>query len=146
MAGLTGVIHHMDQEDDIPSTEAIQSEPQWADAPLWVNLAEAAELLTSDPVAAEKQVREILALVPGEPHAIRLLIDAIRVQGDVERARAELDALTQEFPKLAVVYFEQGLLLHELGEHEAAIRALSRTVELEPKHPAAWRTLGDELA
>jgi predicted Zn-dependent protease len=135
----------MDQEDEIQSIEPIQNEPQWADAPLWVNLYNAAELLTTDAAAAERQVREILGLVPGEPHAVRLLVDAIRAQGDVSRARAELDSLRAEFPKLAIVHLELGLLLSEIGEREGAIRALFRTVELEPNHHTAWRTLGDEL-
>jgi len=135
----------MDLEDEIQSIEAIPSASKWTDAPLWMNLANVAELLTSDPAAAERQVREILGLVPGEPHAVRLLIDAIRTQGDVSRARDELESLAAEFPKLAVMHLELGLLLSEIGDHKAAIRALFRTVELEPNHPAAWRTLGDEM-
>lgn len=133
-------------DEEFQSAPSLPSEPVWTGAPLWVDLANAANLLEADPAATEKQVRDICKLVPGQPHAVRLLVDALRTQGDVAGAQAALEALAAEYPNLAIFPFELGALLSELGERDAAIRALSRTVELEPKHPAAWRILGDCLA
>ena len=48
-------------------------------------------------------------------------------------------------PEIAAIHFELGLLLADMGDSEAALRALSRVVELEPQHSQAWRALGDAL-
>ncbi|HEX4159479.1 MAG TPA: sulfotransferase [Rhizomicrobium sp.] len=113
---------------------------------LWPDIAGVAELLPTAPAEAERQARAVLALLPGQPHALRILVDALRVQGNIDGARSALESMAKDFPELAVVHQELGTLLGELGDGEAAARALSRAVELEPRHPAAWRSLGDELA
>lgn len=115
-------------------------------APLWPLLNGAAQLLDIDPGRAEAQAREILKNVPAQQQTLTLLVSALRAQGKTDSARAELESLAAEHPGLAAIHYELGLLLGELGERGAAIRALSRVVELEPHHPTAWRALGDELA
>jgi tetratricopeptide (TPR) repeat protein len=114
--------------------------------PLSNILGGAAELLATEPAKAAQQARDILKNVPGQAQALTLLVSALRAQGDTPGARATLESFVAEQPDMAAPHFELGLLLSEIGEHEAAIRALSRVVELEPKHPTAWRALGDELA
>ena len=113
---------------------------------LWTDLAAILDLLATSPAEAEEHARAILKALPGQSNALQILIQALRLQGDVIRARAELESMSAEFPNLAILHFELGQLLSELGEREGAIREFSRTVELEPRHPAAWRTLADELA
>jgi tetratricopeptide (TPR) repeat protein len=115
-------------------------------APLWPQLTGAAQLLDIDPERAEAQAREILRNVPAQQQTLTLLVCALRAQGKTDGARTLLESLAAEQPGLAAIHYELGLLLGELGERDAAIRALSRVVELEPQHPTAWRALGDELA
>jgi tetratricopeptide (TPR) repeat protein len=113
---------------------------------LWADIGGMLDLLPSAPAEAARQARSALKLLPGQPNAVRLLVDALRLQGDIAGARAELESLVAELPDLAVLHHELGLLLSELGDRDGAIRALSRVVELEPRHSTAWRSLGEELA
>ena len=109
-------------------------------------LSDAAQLLATNPALAERRARAILKAVPAQQHALMLLVSARRAQGDTAGARAMLELEAKAQPKLGAIQFELGLLLGELGEHDAAIAALSRVTELEPDHPGAWRALGDALA
>ena len=113
--------------------------------PLWSVLAEAAQPLESNPREAEQRVREVLKNAPGQSQALQLLVDAMRTQGDMAGARATLESMAAELPEIAAVHFELGLLLADMGDSEAALRSLSRVVELEPQHSQAWRALGDAL-
>ncbi|HEX3943030.1 MAG TPA: sulfotransferase [Rhizomicrobium sp.] len=123
-----------------------QARPFGETGPLWGVIAAAAHLLESDPVAVERQLHAILKVAPGQQQALQLLVDARRARGDLAPARAQLESMVAELPQLASIHYELGLLLTELGEIDGAIRALSRVLELEPKHPQAWRSLGDALA
>ncbi|MGD0192816.1 MAG: sulfotransferase [Rhizomicrobium sp.] len=114
--------------------------------PLWTVLSGAAQVLDIDPGQAEAQAREILGNIPGQQQTLTLLVSAMRAQGNTDGARTVLQSLATEHPSLAAIHYELGMLLSELGERDASIQALSRVVELEPKHPTAWRTLGDELS
>ncbi|HEY5048848.1 MAG TPA: sulfotransferase [Rhizomicrobium sp.] len=129
------VIGSMDQANDFQARGYV-----------WSTISGAAEVLDLDPGQTEQQVRQVLKNIPGQQHSLMLLVSALRAKGDTDGARAMLESLSLEQPDLAAVHYELGLLLGELGERDAAIRALSRVVELEPKHPTAWRALGDELA
>jgi tetratricopeptide (TPR) repeat protein len=123
-----------------------QARPFGEAGPLWSVVAAAAHLLESDPAAAERQLRAVLKVAPGQQQALQLLTDARRAQGDMATARAQLESMAAELPQLASIHYELGLLLAELGEIDEAIRSLSRVLELEPKHPQAWRAFGDALA
>jgi tetratricopeptide (TPR) repeat protein len=114
--------------------------------PLWTVIAEAAHHLETDPDEAERRILAALNTAPGQQQALQLLVDARRARGDLAGARALLEGMASETPELATVHYELGLLQAEMGEREAAVRSLSRVVRLEPKHPQAWRTLGDLLA
>lgn len=113
--------------------------------PLWSILARAADLLESDPVKAGQEAEAALKVAPGQQQALQLLVAARRTQGDVAGARAVLESMVAETPGLASLHYELGLLFAETGDNEAAVRALSRAVELEPAHPQAWRSIGDAL-
>jgi tetratricopeptide (TPR) repeat protein len=107
-------------------------------------LAQAARMLTTRPDLAEEQAREILTAVPGQPHALLMLGAARRLQSDAAEARAILEPLTLAQPNAPDVQFEFGMALAALGENRKAIAALSRATAFNPKHPQAWRALGDE--
>ncbi|MFL5239849.1 MAG: tetratricopeptide repeat-containing sulfotransferase family protein [Rhizomicrobium sp.] len=113
--------------------------------PLWNILAGAAQVLESNPEEAGRQAEQLLNIAPGQQQALQLLVDARRADGDLAGARARLEAMAAELPDVAAVHCELGLLLIEAGDLQGAIRSLSRVVELEPRHPRAWRALGDAL-
>src|SRR6185295_5819325 len=113
--------------------------------PLWSILMEAVQVADSNPGQAEEYARAVLKFAPGQQHALQFLADTKRVHGDLAGARTMLESMAAELPGLASIHYELGLLLAEMGETEAAVHSLSRVVELEPKHPHAWRTLGDAL-
>lgn len=109
-------------------------------------LNEIARLLRADAKAAAAKAREFLKQYPGQRQALALLVSAHRLAGDLGGARTALLQMVEAQPGLAAVHYELGLLLHEAGERDDAIAALSRAVALEPRHAQAWRALGDALA
>ncbi|HEX3664913.1 MAG TPA: sulfotransferase [Rhizomicrobium sp.] len=113
---------------------------------LWPALGNLARILVTDPATAEQGARELLDIIPAQPQALQLVVYAFRIRGDTAGARTFLETMAVQRPGLAAVHYELGLLLADIGESEAAVGALSRVVELEPDHPSAWRTLGEELA
>ena len=115
------------------------------EAPLWSVLASATQLLENDPEEAERQALAALKVAPGQSQALQLLVSAKRVLGNLAGARATLEAMAAETPNLANLHYEIGLLLMETGEADAAIRSLSRVMELEPEHTFAPRALADAL-
>jgi tetratricopeptide (TPR) repeat protein len=108
-------------------------------------LDRAAELLLASPALAERQAVEILKVVPGDPRAVLVLGTARRKGGDVAGARAVLEPLAREQPRVANVHQELGLALLMLGEADAALAALRRATALKPALPEAWRAIGDIL-
>lgn len=116
-----------------------------ADVQLWTVLAQAADLLETDPAQAERRAQAALRSAPGQQQALQLVIAARRAMGDLAGGRALLETMAAETPNLASVHFELGLIYAEENENESAVRALSRVVELEPAHPQAWRALADAL-
>jgi tetratricopeptide (TPR) repeat protein len=113
--------------------------------PLWAALAEAAHNAETNTHEAERRLESILKIAPGQPQALQLLLDLRRATGDLPGARAMMESMANELPGLASVHFELGLLAADLGDSESAARSFSRVVELEPRHPQAWRALGDAL-
>jgi predicted Zn-dependent protease len=108
-------------------------------------LAHAERLLARDPKLAEAQAREILRVMPGHPDASRLLGAALRMGEDASAAVEVLRPLAAVHPHAAALQYELGLALGDTGESADAIAALRRAVRAEPKHPHAWRALGDLL-
>jgi tetratricopeptide (TPR) repeat protein len=114
-------------------------------ATLQAALAHTARLLQSDPKAAEAQAREILRTIAGQPEALLLLGSALRRQGDPAGARDVLKELTGPWLRSAAAQYELGLAYADLRDGSAAVSTLRRAAELNPKHPHAWRALGDQL-
>lgn len=110
-----------------------------------VALRRAATLLESHPPLAERQAREILKVVPGDPRAKMLLGASLRRQGDAPAARDILEPLGREQQSTWVVHLELGLALQALGEGQAALIALRHAVALNRDLPQAWRAIGDQL-
>ncbi|MGN6513308.1 MAG: tetratricopeptide repeat protein, partial [Lysobacteraceae bacterium] len=112
-------------------------------ASLEVALAHLQRLLATDPALAEAQAREILAVVPDQPVALRLLAASHALRGDVERALAILQPLAAAHPRWARAQLDLGLALGQARRGAEALAVLRRAVALDPKLPGAWRALGD---
>lgn len=115
-------------------------------ASLAAALEHASRLLPSRPDLAERQAREILAVVPDDPRAKLILGSARRRLGDAAAAWAVLEPLAKTQPRSANTHHELGLTLAALGEGGSAIHALRRAVSLKRDMPDAWRALGDQLS
>jgi len=109
-------------------------------------ILETARLLATDRETAEENALAILKRAPGQAEALALLIGARRLAHDLSGARDVLQAMTDKTPNLASLQYELGIVLHELGDFDAAAAAFSRVVEFEPSHANAWRALADALA
>lgn len=112
---------------------------------LHVAMAHASRLLKDDPALAVEQAVEILGAVPNHAPAVLLLAAAHRRAGNPEAALRVIEPLVRTESEAAASHFEHGLVLAALGRGDEAIEALRKTVELEPGHPEAWRSLADHL-
>ena len=116
------------------------------DAPLSTSLVNAGSALETDASTVPTVAGEILDAVPGQPQALLLLVSSLRLLGQQDVACEVLEWMAGVHPNLAAVRYELGLLLGRLGRTKEAIEHLSRVVDLEPNHPAAWRALGNQQA
>jgi tetratricopeptide (TPR) repeat protein len=112
---------------------------------LQVALKNAADLLAHDPQLAEEQAQEILKVYPDTVDAKRILASAYRLQKLPQKG---LDVLA---PLLAG-NDDSPDFLHEIaqcqgavGQGDEAIGALRKAVTIDPKHKAAWDSLGHQL-
>ena len=112
---------------------------------LKVAMDHALRLLETDPVLAAGQLQAILEAIPDHAPALLLLATAKRRLGKPEAALEILEPLIEKHKNVAAAHFELGLTQAVLGRGDQAVLALRRTVELNPKHPQAWRHLADHL-
>jgi tetratricopeptide (TPR) repeat protein len=108
-------------------------------------LAHTARLLNTNPLLAIEQASEILKVIPGHPQATLLLGVGHRLNSNAQTAAEVLGSLAAEQPNSASTHFELGLALAAIGQGDAAVNALRRTIKLRPDHPDAWRVLADHL-
>ena len=109
-------------------------------------LMRAAGLQDTDPVAAGRLAADILAANPGHLETALLLAGALRRQHKLAEALSALQALAAQRPEQAVVHWELGRLLAELGRRDEAIATLEKAVQLEPRTAYAWRELSRQYA
>ncbi len=109
-------------------------------------LKHATVLLHQDPRLAEQQATEILKVYSGNEPAMRILAAALRRQGKPRKSLAVLEPLAARNCDSPSFLFEYGQSLGAVGQGDKAIAALRKSVRLDPKHAAAWRALGDQLA
>ncbi len=107
--------------------------------------AQATAALGRNPRAALAQAREIARRVPGHPQAALIEGQALQIIGDLPAARAVLVRLARDQPRSAMVAFELALTHGGLGEHDLAIEALRRAVNLKPDFVPAWQALAAAL-
>ena len=96
---------------------------------LEVALAHAARLLEARPALAVRQAQEILAAIPGQPDAVRLLARAQWAAGDPDGAAATLRRRTAADPRDAAAWRLLADLLQALGDPGGADGAHLSAVE-----------------
>jgi tetratricopeptide (TPR) repeat protein len=112
---------------------------------LKVAMDHALVLLETDPDLAAGQLQAILDAIPNHAPALLLLATAKRRLGKPEAALEILEPLIENHKYVSAAHFELGLTQAVLGRGDQAVLALRRAVELNPKHPQAWRHLADHL-
>jgi tetratricopeptide (TPR) repeat protein len=104
-----------------------------------------AELLATDPSAAERAAERVLARTPKDPRALLILGSARRRRGDMAGARLILEPLAKAYPRAAHTQYEIGLLLAADGDRPAAISSLRQATAVNRDLAEAWRALGEQL-
>ncbi|HLY07178.1 MAG TPA: sulfotransferase [Rhizomicrobium sp.] len=111
-----------------------------------VAISRIADLLGVDAAEAAKEASGVLDVAPGQRQALIVLVSALRLLGHDDVAREMLEWMAEERPRLAAPRYELGMLLAKAATRRESIAQLSQVVQLEPNHPTAWRTLGDQLS
>jgi len=108
-------------------------------------LGNALELLNRDAGLAREQAEEILKVYPDTPKAKRILACAYRLQKKPQRGLDVLTPLLAEFRDSPDFLHEIAQCYGAVGRGDDAINALRSAVSLDPKHAAAWQSLGHQL-
>ncbi len=113
---------------------------------LQIALKNAADLLAHDPQLAEEQVHEILKVYPDTVEAKRILATAFRLQKMPQKGLDVLAPLLAGQTDSPDVLHEIAQCQGGVGRGDDAINALRTAVTIDPKHAAAWQSLGHQLA
>nr|WP_245215692.1 tetratricopeptide repeat protein [Pararoseomonas baculiformis] len=106
-----------------------------------------ADLLTAkgDPAAAEPLYREVLAREPGRTGARHALGNALLLLGRLDDARSELQAASEADPRNPLPVHLLGVVEARRGDRAAALAAMTRALEIEPRFAEAHATRGSLL-
>ena len=116
-----------------------------ASDPLQDALAEASQLLRTQPAQAAQRAQEILKTHPGHPHAALILGVARRIGGNLQGALQVLLPLAKAQPGWAPPSYEVGVALGIAGRRKEAVDWLRRAVQLKADIGDAWRLIADHL-
>ena len=116
-----------------------------ASDPLQDALAEASQLLRTQPAQAAQRAQEILKIHPGHPHAALILGVARRIGGNLQGALQVLLPLAKAQPGWAPPSYEVGVALGIAGRRKEAVEWLRRAVQLKADIGDAWRLIADHL-
>ena len=85
----------------------------------------------------------LLAVDPGNAEGLGIRYEAYRRMGDEENMRAALEELQSADPERIVeAFYQQGMLLFNEGNAQAAVEAFERVLTADPGHPRAHYQLG----
>ncbi len=108
--------------------------------------AEARGLLRADPAAAAERARRIVGHAPGALEASFILGAALRRTGRLDEALAVLAPLAAAHPSAWGLHYEHGMVLAARGDGVAAVAALERATQANPRAWLAWHALADQHA
>jgi tetratricopeptide (TPR) repeat protein len=109
-------------------------------------LKQAASLLQRDPSVAKSKAEALLAQYPDLVAARQILGTAVRLLGDPLKALSLIEPVSRDHGDSPELLHELALCLGAAGRGTDAIDVLRRVLQLNPRHIAAWRSLGDQLA
>jgi len=109
-------------------------------------LKNAVDLLTHDPALAEEQALEILKVYPATAKAKWILASAYRLQKMPKKGLDTLKPMLTEHSDSPDFLHEMARCQAGIGRGEEAINTLRKAVSINPKHAAAWLSLGHQLA
>ncbi|MEW9570964.1 sulfotransferase [Rhodanobacter sp. Si-c] len=95
--------------------------------------------------AAERSVRQVLALAPDNADALRMLGIMAQHRGDHAKAADCFRRVLPVWPDDSELRVGLGIALHECGEVESAMAHLQRACELAPASASAWFNFGEAL-
>ncbi len=85
----------------------------------------------------------LLEIDPGNAEALGIRYEVFRLTGDEEKMQAALDELQSADPdKIVEAFFQQGVLMFNQGNPQAAVEAFQRVLSADPKHSRAYYELG----
>ena len=90
-----------------------------------------------DMALADELYARIPADEPIHPNVLITMAMGHFNQGDTETAKALLDRAIRDFPDNALSHYYRGLTELSLGDNDAALADLKRSLELDPNHPEA---------
>lgn len=97
------------------------------------------------PAAAERTIRQVLALTPDDPDTLRMLGVMAQHRGDQATAAGCFRRVLPVWPDDSDLHVGLGIALHECGEIEAAMTHLRCACALDPTSAAAAFNLGEAL-
>lgn len=118
------------------SIDGKTTEPDWA----WSGLASALWSLKRHPEAIAA-AREAVRLNPGRDDWQFLLAAVLNDGGHPAEARGVVGALTQRTPGNAAYWRLQGNVLTSSGQMDEAVKALEKSLLIDPQQRDAWATL-----
>jgi tetratricopeptide (TPR) repeat protein len=95
--------------------------------------------------AAERSLTNVLALMPDDPGAIKMLGMVVQRRGDHARATACFRRVLAVWPEDSDLRVCLGIALYEQGEVGEAITHLRKACRLAPASASAWFNLGEAL-
>ena len=113
---------------------------------LQIAIKNATDLLAHDPQLAEEQAHEILKVYPETIEAKRILASAYRLQKMPQKGLDVLEPLLAGQTDSPDFLHEIAQCQGGVGRGDDAISALRSAVKINPKHAAAWQSLGHQLA
>ena len=103
-------------------------------------------LALGDLHTAQAALANALAVLPGQPDALRLRGLLLARTGNLSAALAHFDAVLQAAPDDAMGYWQYAQVCEEAGDIATAWRLREQAVQRLPDSPLAWADLGEHLA
>ncbi len=116
-----------------------------ADVPEWVDAQRLHGWIHSESGDMKAAVERLEAASKAAPDRVELVLElarALRANGDLKAARARLAASIERWPAHHAIRYQHAMVVHEMGDEAAALRAMFGVLSVEPDHPGALNFIG----
>src|ERR1700692_383135 len=104
-----------------------------------------AALRAGEILIAEREVRQMQAMQPGECNSMRLLGLVLLAQGKIAAAVESLESVVNDAPEFVLARRDLARAYHATGRAAAALEEVRKVLRVAPSLAPAWLTLGDVL-